>query len=211
MVRLADEINDRLGTDLRVCVHTTDSPVPAGELAKCLRKGDIFCHCYQGAGNTIIDENGDIDKGVLEARERGVLFDAANGKGNFGLKTARAAIEKGFLPDIISSDLTVDKFNMPPYDKNLLHVMSKYLAMGVDLMTILKAVTCVPAKIMGLSDRIGSLKPGSLADIAIFEIKDKKYVQKDFRDEEIECSRLILPKLTMIEGEIQYCQSDFYL
>ena len=211
VVKLADEINDRLGTDLRVCVHTTDSPVPAGELAKCLRKGDIFCHCYQGAGNTIIDENGDIDKGVLEARERGVLFDAANGKGNFGLKTARAAIEKGFLPDIISSDLTVDKFNMPPYDKNLLHVMSKYLAMGVDLMTILKAVTCVPAKIMGLSDRIGSLKPGSLADIAIFEIKDKKYVQKDFRDEEIECSRLILPKLTMIEGEIQYCQSDFYL
>ena len=64
---------------------------------------------------------------------------------------------------------------------------------------------------MGLSDRIGSLKPGSLADIAIFEIKDKKYVQKDFRDEEIECSRLILTKLTMIEGEIQYCQSDFYL
>lgn len=211
VVKLADELNEKLGTSLRVCVHTTNSPVPAGELAECLRPGDIFCHCFQGAGNTIVGEDGTIDPRVLEARERGVIFDAANGKGNFGIKTAQAALAAGFLPDIISTDLTVDKFNMPPYAKNLPLVISKYLALGMDLMTILERVTVVPARLMGMEGKIGTLQEGAFADIAIFELKEKEYIQKDFCDDEILCGQILVPQLTMIDGEIQYCQSDFYL
>ena len=210
-VALADELNERLGTSLRVCVHTTNSPVTAGELADCLRPGDIFCHCYQGAGNPICLEDGTMDPGVVAARERGVIFDAANGKGNFGIKAAKRALAAGFEPDIISTDLTVDKFNMPPYAKNLPLVISKYLALGMDLMTILEKVTVNPARLMGMEGQIGTLAPGAFADIAIFDLKDKTYIQKDFCDDEIECSQILVPQLTMIAGEIQYCQSDFYL
>ena len=121
-VELAEKLNERLGTSLRVCVHTTNSPVMAGELADCLRLGDIFCHCYQGAGNPICLENGSMDPGVLSARSR-----------------------------------------------------------------------------------------GALADIAIFEEKEKHYIQKDYCDDELECSRILVPQMTMIAGEIQYCRSDFYL
>ena len=211
VVKLADELNERLGTSLRVCVHTTNSPVTAGELADCLRPGDIFCHCFQGAGNPITSEDGSVDPLVMKARERGVLFDAANGKGNFGLKAARRALNAGFLPDIISSDLTVDNFNMPPYAKNLPLIISKYLALGLDLMTILKAVTETPARLMGMEGKIGTLKEGALADIAVFDLKDRQYIQKDFCDDEIVCSQILVPQLTMLAGEIQYCQSDFYL
>ena len=90
---------------------------------------------------------------VLKARERGVIFDAANGKGNFGLKAAKRALAAGFLPDVISTDLTVDKFNMPPYAKNLPLVISKYLALGLDFNTIIRAVTETPARLMGLEGR----------------------------------------------------------
>ena len=116
-----------------------------------------------------------------------------------------------FEPDIISTDLTVHKFNMPPYAKSLPLVISKYLALGMDLMTILEKVTVNPARLMGLEGQIGTLVPGALADIAIFEEKEKHYIQKDYCDDELECSRILVPQMTMIAGEIQYCRSDFYL
>lgn len=210
-VELADQLNKRLGTKLRVCVHTTNSPVTAGELADCLRPGDIFCHCYQGAGNPICGEDGVLDPKIVAARARGVIFDAANGKGNFGLQAAKRALAAGFEPDIISTDLTIDKFNMPPYAKSLPLVISKYLALGMDLMTILEKVTAAPARLMGLEGQIGTLAPGAFADIAIFERKEKHYIQKDFCDDALECSEILVPQLTMIAGEIQYCQADFYL
>ena len=210
-VDLADELNARLGTKLRVCVHTTNPPVSAGELADCLRPGDIFCHCFHGMGNTIVEADGSISPLVLKARERGVIFDAANGKGNFGLKAAKAALKAGFLPDIISSDLTVDKFNMPPYDKNLPHVLSKYLCLGVPLTDVIRCCTAVPANIMGMAGQIGTLQPGAFADITVLQLKEKNYVQKDFCDDELKCSSLLVPQMTMIAGEIQYCQADFYL
>lgn len=98
-------------------------------------------------------EDGTIDPLVLKARERGVIFDAANGKGNFGLKAAKRALAAGFLPDVISTDLTVDKFNMPPYAKNLPLVISKYLALGLDFNTIIRAVTETPARLMAWKAR----------------------------------------------------------
>ena len=130
-LRATVALADKIGGGMGVCVHTTNSPVPAGEIADMLRPGDVFCHCFQGAGNTIVGSDGKIDPAVLAARERGVIFDAANGRGNFGFKAALAALDAGFLPDIISTDLTNDKFNMPYYCKNLPTLMSKYLAMGL--------------------------------------------------------------------------------
>lgn len=211
IVALAEELDQKLGTSLRVCVHTTNAPITAGELADCLRPGDIFCHCYQGMGNTIVTEDGGILPQVLEARKRGVIFDAANGRGNFGVEIAKRALAAGFLPDIISSDLTIDKLNIPPYTKNLPAVMAKYITMGMDLMDVLKAVTATPARIMGLEGKIGTLKPGADADLVILKEIPKTFVQKDFKDEELVSTALFVPQLTMCAGEIDFCQADFFL
>lgn len=40
MVELADKLNHKLGTVLRVCIHTTNSPMTASELVGCLRPGN---------------------------------------------------------------------------------------------------------------------------------------------------------------------------
>lgn len=211
VVELAEELDAKLGTALRVCVHTTNSPIAARELADSLRPGDIFCHCFQGTGNTIVTEDGQIAPRILEARKRGVIFDAANGRGNFSLETARRALKAGFAPDIISTDLTLDKFNIPPYAKNLLTVMAKYMTLGMDFMDVLKAVTAVPAGIMGMEGRIGTLKPGAYADLVILRQKHINFVQKDYRNEELACDTLLVPQLTMCAGEINFCQTDFFL
>ncbi|WP_197027312.1 hypothetical protein [Oribacterium sp. FC2011] len=43
-------------------------------------------------------------KGLWKAKERGVLFDACNGRSNFDLDVCKEALAQGFTPDIISSD-----------------------------------------------------------------------------------------------------------
>lgn len=211
LVDLADKINDKLQTNLRVCVHTTNSPAEADRLAEILRPGDIFCHCYQGVGNTILGEDGTVRDGIKKAREKGVIFDAANGKGNFGIAVAQKALKDGFYPDIISSDLTVDKFNMPPYAKNLPTVLSKYLTMGMKLPDVIRAATATPAQIMGMEKKIGTLMPGAYADIAVFKLKNIIFEHKDWRNDTLLAKELLVPQMTLSSGEIQYCQNDFYL
>lgn len=211
VVELAEELNRKLGTDLRVCVHATNPPCTAGELAGCLRPGDIFCHCYHGNGNGIVREDGSIDPGVLAARARGVLFDAANGRSNFDVGTARRAMAAGFLPDIISTDLTVDKFNIPPYVKNLPTLLSKYLSFGMSLEQVLRAVTEVPARAMGLAGKIGTLAPGAWADLVILRLKEQRVVHRDWKGEELAGDVLFVPQLTMCGGEILFSQTDFFL
>lgn len=200
-VELADWLEKRTGKHLRLCVHATDCPLPAGDLAAMLRPGDIFCHCFQGKGHSILTEDGGIDPGVLEARERGVLFDAANGRGNFSLFVARGALRAAFLPDIISSDLTVSTFLGSPHVRSLPHVLSKYLALGLSLPEVLRRCTEMPAKLLGMECEIGTLRPGARADIAVFKLEDRIWEQEDFCGSKIRCEKLLVPQMTFLGGK----------
>ena len=200
-VALADELEAQIGRSLRLCVHATDCPLPAGVLAAMLRPGDIFCHCFQGKGHSILTEDGGIDPGVLEARERGVLFDAANGRGNFSLRVVKAALAAGFLPDLISSDLTVSTFRGSPHVRSLPHVMSKYLSLGLGLEEVLRRCTEKPARLLGMEGEIGTLRPGARADVAVFRLEDRIWEQEDFCGEKIRCEQLLVPRMTFLGGK----------
>lgn len=140
------------------------------ELVSLLRHGDIIAHAFHGKGSTILTDEGAVLAEVRQARERGVIFDAANGRSHFSMNTARRAIANGFLPDIISSDLsTITKLARPVYA--LPWILSKYLALGVALTDVINACTHTPAVLMGMAAEIGTLAPGAFADIAIFKLK----------------------------------------
>ena len=143
-----------------------------------------------------------IEPGVLRARERGVLFDAANGKSNFSFAVAKAALAAGFLPDIISTDLTAMTFGPSPHVGSLPRVQSKYLTLGLSLSEILRRCTEIPARLMGLAEQLGTLQPGARADLAVFRLEDQSWEQQDWRGDTLPCGQLLVPQMTILGGEI---------
>lgn len=205
-IRIAREL------EIGVCVHVTNPACSLEKIADLLAKDDIFCHMYQGTGeDTILDDCGQIKQAFIEARKRGVVFDAANGRGNFTFDVALPAMKKDFMPDIISTDWLEDKYNYSPHAKSLPYVMSKYIEFGMPLVEVIRAVTETPARIMNMSGKVGTLKVGAYADISIFKMIDKNIKHQDFKGNIFESNKLLIPQMTISNGEFAFCQGDFAL
>ena len=192
-----------------VNVHVTDPVVPSEELLAYFQKGDIFCHVFHGSGSTILGEKGHVLSEAWAAKERGVIFDAANGRLNFSFKIAKQALSEGFFPDIISTDATANTFGAPGMVKNLPFVMSKYLNLGLSLNQVVRAVTETPAKLMGLAGKIGTLVPGAGADVVICKLVKKPIFFKDALGEVWEGQEVLAPVMVILQGKVVYCQPDF--
>lgn len=175
-LRATVAVAEELGCN--ICVHITDPAMDLEKLAGMLRRKDVICHVYQGKGReTILDENGAVRKGIMDARERGVLFDASNGCNNYDLEISRKAVKQGFIPDIISSDINTAGFYLQPLH-SLPRIMSKYLDMGMCLEKVLDAATVCPAQLIG-REELASLDMGSTADVAILKLVEKEVCYSD--------------------------------
>lgn len=202
------EIADENGC--AIVVHPNDPPCSTEHLLELLRPKDVFTHVYHGAGDCILDENGKVKQGVNAARDKGVIFDAANGRSNFAFKTAMPAIQQGFFPDIISSDLTpLNLYRQPAF--GLPFLMSKYLALGMALENVIAACTSTPASCLRLADEIGTLAPGACADIAIFKLEKMKVRFEDIFGQACVGTKLLVPKMTVKSGAIVYKDFTFGL
>lgn len=200
----------KLGEDLNlpVVVHVTNPGAPIDEIAGALRKGDVFCHVFQGKGETIFNEDGYIRKSILAARERGVIFDSCNGNANFSLKVALEAKKHDFLPDIISTDLTPNSF-YKGYAVSMPVLMSKYLAMGYSFGEIIKRTTLKPAAFFHKEREFGSLSPETAADVTVWKIKNTVVSFSDSDGTSITGKRLVIPVLTVKDGAICYRATEF--
>lgn len=159
------------GNGARVMCHIGDAPGRLSDLLDLLRPGDILTHSFSGAGNNVV-QNGKVLPAALEAKQRGVIIDVGHGGGSFDYSVAESAIEQGFTPDTISSDIHVLSGNTPgmPY---LPWVMSKFLNLGFSLEQVIAMTTAAPAHIINRVDRLGSLQVGAPADISILELVEE--------------------------------------
>ena len=139
-------------------------------LLKHLRPGDIFTHAYAHVRGRypIVDENGQVRPYVWAARKRGVIFDAGHGGGSFLYRQAVPATTQGFYPDVISTDLHAGSMNGGM--KDILHVMSKFLNLGMPLADVIKANTATAAAVIKRPD-LGHLGVGAEADLAVLNLR----------------------------------------
>src|SRR5262249_47304555 len=80
--------------------------------------------------------------------------------------------------------------------------LSKFLALGMSLRAVIERATVRPAQVMGLSDEIGTLKPGAYADVALFRIVRGDFTFYDIFMNPRTGHELIRNTLTMIDGRV---------
>jgi dihydroorotase len=169
---------------------------------KHLRPGDIFTHTFSYGPNnreTIVDEALKVKPFVFEAQKRGIKFDVGHGGGAFSFRQAVPAIQQGFFPDVISSDLHKDSMNGG--FKDMANLLSKFLNMGLSLEEVILRSTWNPAQVINRPD-LGHLDVGGEADIAVFSLREGDFGYLDVRRTKITGDRRLEAEMTLRAGRI---------
>src|SRR5438067_6249630 len=185
-------------------IHITDSPIPLPDILAEMAPGDIVTHCYHGRANGIMGQEKQLVlKEVVEAQRHGIIFDCAHGRNHFSFPMIEKALDQGFLPDTISTDLTFTSATQGPVF-DLPTTMSKLLHFGLPLEEVVTRSTATPAKILGYEGTVGTLKPGANADIAVFELRDGSFPLRDSDGNTITAKRRLIAHLTIKDGRVWY-------
>lgn len=169
-----------------------------------LRPGDIFTHCFsQLSGREFIVDTSTkkVKPFVWTAQKRGIVFDVGYGGISFAFSQAIPALKDGFQPNSISTDIHNGSYNAAM--KDILNVMSKFLIMGMDLPTVIKATTWNPAKEIQ-REELGNLSVGSGADIAILKMENGNFGFFDYTGYKIEGNKKLQCEMTIRDGKIVY-------
>lgn len=167
-------------------------------ILKHMRPGDIHTHFY-GRLTPQLDEQKKVQPYMWEARKRGVLFDVGHGSGSLWFRIAVPAIQQGFLPDTISTDIHKSSIMLPR--ANLITTMSKFLNMGLTVEQVIERVTVNAAKAIRRPG-LGNLMEDSIADVAILKLERGKFAFLDSGRGKLTGDKRLRGALTIRDGKI---------
>lgn len=196
-LHLAIEAAER--ANLPVMCHIDYPPPTYSEVCETLRCGDILTHCFRPFPNAPCHADGRVRDAVLDARERGVLFDIAHGYGSFSWQTARQMMAAGFPPDVISSDVHTLCIDGPAYDN--LVTMEKLLHLGMPLADVVEAVTVTPAQWLRRPD-LADLAPGTTGDAVVLREVDQPRTLTDVLGESLEAPTRLEVQAIVLDGRL---------
>ena len=198
-VRAARTVADLIGKPLMIHVGNPYSPME--KILELARPRDIVTHAFRrGGGGGVIGPDGRVSDYIRRASERGVLFDVGHGSGSFSFAAAEAALKEKFVPASISSDIHAYSALGPVFD--LPTTMTKFLHLGLALEKVVELATVAPARAIDKTAEMASLKPGSPADVAVFDLVDGDFSLVDSQGEIRKARQKLVPVLTLKRGRI---------
>jgi len=184
-------------------IFTNTQRTTREKLLDHLRPGDIHTHMFNDRQIELIDRfTGKVEPWMLQARSRGVLFDVGHGGGSFLWPVASRAIDQGFLPDTISTDLHSGSIFIQQSD--MPNVMSKMMLLGMSLQDVIRRSTVNPAKEIGRYPELGTLGAGQTADITVLESQNGVFAFKDAWPAKRLGTKRLECVLTIRNGDIVY-------
>jgi dihydroorotase len=167
--------------------------------SRIFRPGDIFTHVYGGTRGEQDSETLGPSQAVLDGRKRGILFDVGHGAGSFRWRVAVPMMKAGFLPDTISSDLHTRSMNTGL--KDMLNLMSKFLALGMSLEQVVGANTWNAAQAIK-QQQLGNLSVGSVADVAVLRVEKGNFGFTDSNGARLKGTQRLIGELTLRDGKV---------
>ena len=172
---------------------------PLAEQLALMRSGDVMTYVFNRDEDDLMD-GAQVHTAVLEARDRGVLFDLGHGMNSFGFPRAEQLVAQGFFPDTVSTD-RYNRHEKEDPSHDLPRVMSKLIASGMPETEVFARATDAPARHLGLAGEAGTLEPGACADIAVLEWNDSAVPLTDCHGEK-RPGPCLEPVLTVRGGEL---------
>ncbi len=229
VMRLAAEIGKQ--ANLPLYIHFGQLwPLPEGgangvdadtilaQVVDLLKPGDVLAHPFTRHPGGFVNREGKVHPIVKEALARGLKVDVGHGS-HFSFKMARIALDAGILPDTLGADMHGYNTNVPKPrgtpekhsdDEHmfagttrfsLASTMTAMLACGLTLEQIVPMVTSNCAKLAGMQDQIGTLKPGVEADVSVLHDERGRWVLEDNENTQVVTERMLRPAFCLRRGE----------
>jgi dihydroorotase len=80
--------------------------------------------------------------------------------------------------------------------------MTKMLVLGMPLEKVIELTTVTPARAIGKTQEMGSLKPGSPADVAVFDLVQGSFSLVDSQGDTRKSTQKLVPVLALRQGRI---------
>ena len=187
---------------LLTMVHCTDSPVPMKDIVAALSEGDILTHAYHGAPHSIEEED---YAAYRLAKKKGVVIDAGMAGGvHTDFEVLGRALEKGFYPDTVSTDITRFSAYMRGGIYGLPMCMSIYRALGMPEEKLFAAVTASAARAAKREGKWGALSIGGRADLSVLSYGAAAIDISDRAKHRLTLSQGYTCRLTVKNGQILY-------
>jgi dihydroorotase len=188
------------------------------QVVPLLKAGDILAHPFTRHPGGFVNREGKVHPVVKEALARGLKTDVGHGS-HFSYKMARIALDAGIVPDTLGADMHGYNTRVPKprgtpeehVDKDhmffgqtrfsLVSAMTSMLALGLKIEQIVPMVTTNPAKMIGLENELGSLRPGVEADISVLHDERGAWTLTDNEKTRVKTDRMLRPAFCLRAGQ----------
>ena len=188
------------------------------QVVPLLKPGDIIAHPFTRHPGGFVNRQGKVHPIVKEALARGLKTDVGHGS-HFSYKMARIALDAGILPDTLGADMHGYNTRVPKPrgtpdehpDKehmffgqtrfSLVSAMTSMLALGLTLEQIVPMVTTHAAKMIGMENELGSLRPGTEADVSVLHDERGSWTLTDNERTRVKTDRMLRPYFCLRAGQ----------
>ena len=176
VMKTAREVADATG--LPIMMHWSVEP----DLLNVLKTGDILAHPFNPPSPNsanLFGSDAQADKvlpQILTLKDRGIFTDGQLATTHHSWAISEKAASQGWWPDSISTDISRTPDGQPA---SVLVPMSEFLHLGMPLDKVIAGVTSTPARIMNFPEKVGTLEPGVVADVAVLDLQQGSFEYND--------------------------------